>query len=125
MEIWYGSIERTQKERIAKAISGWLRCELFGIAVGSSAAVGQVAPELVSKGLGRTAKQKDVKYEVVSGDDVAKCTGRYENRNGVRGLLILGPKQSTIALACRYQRRSENRSAFFFQDGGRGIPRYR
>ncbi len=47
-----------------------------------------VDAQLVAKGLARAAKQVDAEYDKVDPKDTATCTGTFETRNEVRGLLI-------------------------------------
>ena len=49
-----------------------------------------VDAQLVAKGLARAAKQPDAEYDKIEPANVADCTGSYESRNGIRGLLIVG-----------------------------------
>ena len=46
---------------------------------------------LVATGLGYSPRQKDVDYDRVDTKDASKCTGKYETRSGVDGLMIYGP----------------------------------
>ncbi len=48
----------------------------------------EVPAALVEKGVARPSKQADALYDKVEAKDISTCTGEYETRNGVRGVLI-------------------------------------
>jgi len=62
----------------------------------SIAAAADVEPAQLAKMLSRAAKQKDVDFDKTDPADYSKCTGKYETRNGVVGLLISGPSGEPI-----------------------------
>ncbi len=75
------------------ALAGWVSFIASGAAVLQAA---NVDPQLVAKGLERTPKQVDTQYDKVEKADILNCTGRYETRNGVQGLLILSANNQPL-----------------------------
>lgn len=58
--------------------------------VGQSASGADVDPQ-VAKALGYKPRQSNVVYDQVSEKDAESCTSRYESKNGVDGLTVMGP----------------------------------
>jgi thiol-disulfide isomerase/thioredoxin len=81
----------TRKNRLA--IAGWAVSIAWGAAQLPAA---NIDPQLVAKGLERTPKQSDAQYDKVEKAEIPNCTGRYESRNGVQGLLILSANNQPL-----------------------------
>lgn len=76
-----------------------------------------VDAQLVAKGLARQAKQADAEYDQVSQEDAANCTGSYETRNGVRGLLIVGSNSQALRWLSDTNGDGKIDQLSFFRDG--------
>ncbi len=79
--------------------TGWKAPVLAACAASSllpMAAAADIEPALLAKMLSRAAKQKDADFDKTDPADYSKCTGKYETRNGVVGLLVSGPNGEPI-----------------------------
>jgi len=55
-----------------------------------------VEPAQLAKMLSRAAKQKDAEFDKIDLTEYEKCSGKYETRNGVLGLLVSGPNGQPV-----------------------------
>ena len=92
----------------------------FGIAAAgmlSSSHAAGVDAQLVAKGLARPAKQPDAEYDKVEPATAADCTGTYETRNGVRGLLIAAANGQPLRWLADTNGDGKIDQLSFFKDG--------
>lgn len=107
---------RSRFLRVNPRALGWALGMAWGGMLSNSHGAG-VPPQLVEKGLARPAKQADAEYDQVSPADAATCTGTYETRNDVRGLLIVGPTGQPLRWLADSNGDGKIDQLSFFKDG--------
>ncbi len=95
-------------------LAGWVGVVVFGTTPLKGA---NVDPQLVAQGLARNPKQADAQYDKVEKADVSTCTGRYETRNGVQGLLILSANNQPLRWLADTNRDKSIDQFCFYKDG--------
>ena len=99
---------------------GGIQSGLVGVAfifAQSISGAAGVDAQLVAKGLARPAKQADAEYEKIDPKVSATCTGSYETRNGVRGLLIVGSQGQSLRWLADSNGDGKIDQLSFFRDG--------
>ena len=85
-----GRLFRTTVRAKSLVVASALASPLLALAWSASAPA-QAPDKLVATGLTYSPRQSGIPFDKVEAGEEARCTGKYEKRNGSDGLMIYGP----------------------------------